>query len=507
MHLFLLRAHAHIYTHMRFAIIAAGEGSRLREEGITMPKPLVRVNGERLIDRLLRIFTANGASEIIVVCNDLTPLVDEHLKQIECHGLNGIQVPLRHIVRTTPSSMHSLYAMADMLRGEPFILTTVDTVFDEGAFAEYVKAFSQSDADCMMAVTNYIDDEKPLFVATDGDMITAFMDCDSRGTCQYISAGIYGLSDKALSTLKRCINEGQHRMRNFQRGLIADGLSVKAFPMGKVLDVDHREDITKAEQTKNAVGIYRHHRYSPNSVERDQAIMDEVIAQLKAQGIMATTITEETLLAGAPLPHAALYLSMARSPEVLSMLHDKNCINSPLGITLCNNRKWLDDSQSAEPNDPKCWIKRADGCAETDSDVTYCASPQQATAAIEALRKRGITSYIMQPHYDGDLVKFYGVAGSEFFCHCYPTEIGHSKFGFEQSINGKPHHYPFDVHMLQQSASAIALRIGINAYGGDAIISADGSMHIIDFNDWPSYSVCQKKAAQAIVARATLLMN
>ena len=41
---------------MRYAIIAAGEGSRLHQEGIAVPKPLVTVAGEMLIDRLIRIF-------------------------------------------------------------------------------------------------------------------------------------------------------------------------------------------------------------------------------------------------------------------------------------------------------------------------------------------------------------------------------------------------------------------------------------------------------------------
>ena len=36
-------------------------------------------------------------------------------------------------------------------------------------------------------------------------------------------------------------------MRNFQRQLVSEGLSLKAYPFSKILDVDHVEDITKAE--------------------------------------------------------------------------------------------------------------------------------------------------------------------------------------------------------------------------------------------------------------------
>ena len=39
---------------MKFAIISAGEGSRLSQEGVALPKPLVQLNGVAMIDRLIR---------------------------------------------------------------------------------------------------------------------------------------------------------------------------------------------------------------------------------------------------------------------------------------------------------------------------------------------------------------------------------------------------------------------------------------------------------------------
>lgn len=240
---------------MKYAIIAAGEGSRLAEEGISSPKPLVKVAGQCLIDRLIRIFLANDAEEIVVVCNDLTPLVNEHLAAIERDGFEGWLIPLRHIVRTTPSSMHSFYELSQFLTDSPFVLATVDTIFREEEFSQYISAFRASladgSADGMMGVTDYIDDEKPLYVATSQStglpIIDNFLDSDPDGTCKYISGGIYGLTPKAIDTLSRCMSEGQSRMRNFQRGLIVDGLRLKAFPFSKVLDIDHASDIEKAE--------------------------------------------------------------------------------------------------------------------------------------------------------------------------------------------------------------------------------------------------------------------
>lgn len=240
---------------MKYAIIAAGEGSRLTQEGISVPKPLVSVGGECLIDRLIRIFSANAASDIFIITRQ--PLSNEdpmHLVTDHLHNIHST-VPVTCIQKATPSSMHSFYELRQFLStDEPFILTTVDTIFCEDEFADYVTEFAASDADGLMGVTDYIDDEKPLYVATETESssarlrITGFLDADPSHDCKYISGGIYGLKPCALDTLERCMAYGKSRMRNFQRGLIEDGRDILAFPFSKVLDIDHKSDIIKAEE-------------------------------------------------------------------------------------------------------------------------------------------------------------------------------------------------------------------------------------------------------------------
>lgn len=235
---------------MKYAIIAAGEGSRLAAEGVEQPKPLVKIGRERLIDRLIRVFMANDAEEIVVICNAVMTEVGLHLVKLQQDGLDGRPVPLRFVVKSTPSSMHSFFEINRMLGDGPFCLTTVDTIFREEEFARYIADFSAAVAsgeyDGMMGVTDYIDDEKPLYVDTDEGLdITGFI--DRSDTCRYISGGIYGLTPSAIDTLNGCMERGESRMRNFQRALIADGRRLKAWPFSKVLDIDHAGDIRKAE--------------------------------------------------------------------------------------------------------------------------------------------------------------------------------------------------------------------------------------------------------------------
>lgn len=228
---------------MLYAILAAGEGSRLAQEGCEVPKPLVRIQGETLIGRLIRVFVGCGATRVVVITNALHAATEDYLRSL------SLPVPLDIVVQTTPSSMHSLYAIRNYLKAEEkFCVTTVDTIFSEQEFSAYVEAFGKSNLDGLMAVTSYVDDEKPLYVQTADDLtITDFCDtCEKR--CAHVSGGIYCLTRKSLDTLSCCIEQGQSRMRNFQRQLVADGLLLKAYPFSKIIDVDHCSDIVKAEE-------------------------------------------------------------------------------------------------------------------------------------------------------------------------------------------------------------------------------------------------------------------
>ncbi|MBQ2045571.1 MAG: NDP-sugar synthase [Muribaculaceae bacterium] len=228
---------------MNYAIIAAGEGSRLAQEGVALPKPLVNLNGTPMIKRLIDIFMRCNATSLSIIVNEEMHQVREYLESLE------IPVPFRLIVKSTPSSMHSFYEVSRHFEEGKFCLTTVDTIFHEDEFRKYIEAFENdtTGADGYMAVTSFIDDEKPLYIDTDSDLnITAFKD-EAWDRVKFISGGIYGLTPPALRVLEECMTNGVSRMRNYQRALVDAGLKLKAFPFEKIVDVDHAGDIATAE--------------------------------------------------------------------------------------------------------------------------------------------------------------------------------------------------------------------------------------------------------------------
>lgn len=227
---------------MNYAIIAAGEGSRLVQEGVKLPKPLVNLCGTPMIKRLIDIMTDCNPESLSIIVNEQMTEVRDYLESLE------LPVPLHLTVKTTPSSMHSFYEVSRHFKDGKFILTTVDTIFREEDFRAYVEAFEADETtDGYMAVTSFIDDEKPLYIDVDADMrITAFRDRPFEGM-KYISGGIYGLTAPALKVLENCMETGVSRMLNYQRALVEAGLNLKAYPFPKIIDVDHAGDIATAE--------------------------------------------------------------------------------------------------------------------------------------------------------------------------------------------------------------------------------------------------------------------
>jgi len=268
------------------------------------------------------------------------------------------------------------------------------------------------------------------------------------------------------------------------------------------------------------LGVSRGGEYSPNMQDNDAAIFEAVADNLRQRGCEVECFSEHEFASLASLPEVDAVFTMARSSEALIRLEQMESIgvlvvNSSEGIRnavrlpmtqrlleagIAHPESWIvtspDDALPTFSSGDAYWIKRADGCAQLREDVCFVRNREELDSAIEAFRKRNITQLVINRHLEGDLVKFYGVEGTGFFHFYYPS-ASRSKFGLEE-INGAPEGFHFSAEELKNEADRAAAVLSIPVYGGDCVVAPDGSYKIIDFNDWPSFSICRAEAAQAI---------
>jgi len=227
---------------MNLAIIGAGESSRIKAEGLTTSKHMIKINGEYLIKRIIRIGRSNGVQKVFCIINTHEPELKDYLLT------NNFGIPLKLFVKDTESSMHSLFELSSHLQEEPFCLATTDSVFLENEFSDFLNyCLSDLDADGVLAVTQFIDDEKPLCVRfNDTNQITEFS--DSKDGYLWASGGIYFFTPKIFEQVQNALNSNTVRLRNFLRLLVSSGYKLKVFPFSKIVDVDHLSDMKTAEE-------------------------------------------------------------------------------------------------------------------------------------------------------------------------------------------------------------------------------------------------------------------
>ncbi|MGE5352330.1 MAG: nucleotidyltransferase family protein [Acidobacteriota bacterium] len=225
---------------MNLAIIGAGESSRLRNEGLQVPKHLISLDGEYLIERTLRIARENGIQMAFCIINEKEHLLKQYLSSTD------FGIPLELIIKSTPSSMHSLFELSPFLKNDPFCLATVDSVFDESEFSDFINySKAQDNADGVLAITGFIDDEKPLCVALDEcDRIFRFS--DNKEGYNWATGGLYYFTPGIFNEVQKALKYRIERLRNFLRLLVSEGYVLKGFSFSKMIDIDHFSDIKQA---------------------------------------------------------------------------------------------------------------------------------------------------------------------------------------------------------------------------------------------------------------------
>ncbi|MDX2166230.1 MAG: NDP-sugar synthase [Deltaproteobacteria bacterium] len=229
---------------MKAGVIAAGTGERLLAAGITTPKPLIEVAGKPLVDHVLDAIAAAGIESAACIFNAEPPA-----DAVAAHCRARAGAPRLTIVRrTTPSSMESLFSLAPHLQDERFLLLTVDALFPPRVLRDFLAAAAgHPDADAVLALTDHIDDEKPLYAALDDAARVTAIGPAAQGS-RYVTAGFYVFSPRIFAEIEAARAARFTALRQFLAHLLARGYAIAGAPAGKTLDVDRPQDIAAATE-------------------------------------------------------------------------------------------------------------------------------------------------------------------------------------------------------------------------------------------------------------------
>ena len=260
-------------------------------------------------------------------------------------------------------------------------------------------------------------------------------------------------------------------------------------------------------------GIMRAAAFSPNHIGNDSSIFNIVADQLRKRGCEVNVYSEDQFINNGV--NEKIIVNMCRekrSIERLQHLEDMGMlvINSGYGIENCIRERMarifigssipypetiITDTDEAirerltKAGITRCWIKRGDSHTMHNEDVTLVRHPEEAQEILQEYFLRGIKRAVINRDIEGEMIKFYGILGTPFFY--WLTTRSSSAIARKQPAT-------FDESRLKALCSAAAEILDVKIYGGDCVLSPDGKMRIIDFDDWPSFAPCRQEAATQI---------
>lgn len=139
-----------MHTVKRAIIMAAGKGTRMRPVTLTTPKPLVKINGRRMIDTVIEALHKNGITEIYIVVgylkeqfavltkeyNNITLIENPYYDT--CNNISSLYVARVHLNNTIILDGDQMIFNTDILKPE-FERSGYNSVYVENGTDEWLQ--------------------------------------------------------------------------------------------------------------------------------------------------------------------------------------------------------------------------------------------------------------------------------------------------------------------------------------------------------------------------------
>lgn len=227
---------------MHALVLAGDEGSRLGADGVKAPKAFVEIGGRPLVFRLTEMLRELGCESTTVAIRR------EALEQAAPLVRDGESRGLQFVSCVTPSSLHTLARGLEMVPPGPVLCTMVDTVMRP---EDWQRLYGRADrllsegADACIAVTPFVDDENPLWVARRPDGMVSAFGVEQMAPA-LVTGGVYFLSSRIRDLAPRVLSLGIIRMRGFLGWMVEHGYGVGSVEVERIVDLERGRDLALA---------------------------------------------------------------------------------------------------------------------------------------------------------------------------------------------------------------------------------------------------------------------
>ena len=221
-------------------IIAAGDGTRLQASHPALIKPLIPIAGSPLCHWVAGSLRGAGIQSITLLHNSRGRGVPESLQK----AFPGLRWSF--LDRDTASSWESFRLVARSLAGRAasFIMSTVDALIPPEEVARFAREAGESSARAALALTSFVDDEKPLWAdLNDQGLIEALGEKSLKRSS--VTCGLYYMTSELALEMPPAASHAS--LRSYWGALVSARVPVAGVLLSKTMDVDRPQDVQQAE--------------------------------------------------------------------------------------------------------------------------------------------------------------------------------------------------------------------------------------------------------------------
>jgi dTDP-glucose pyrophosphorylase len=213
-------------------VMAGGVGYRLKPLTDSTPKPMLRINNQPILEKILLKAKSQGLSKFIITINYLAEQIENYFSD----GSN-LDIDLKYFKEDSPLGTVGALKKIEFDNALPILLTNGDVV-TEANYVELLNFHSNNQLDLTIAVKSHEWTNPYGVVKTDGIRVIEYI--EKPTDISLVNAGIYCLNQKIIDLIEAA---KQFDMSELIIKCLNSKLNVGVFPLyEKWIDIGRQED-------------------------------------------------------------------------------------------------------------------------------------------------------------------------------------------------------------------------------------------------------------------------